>query len=304
MEKSPIVIEDDAKSSKPIVSIDLTLSPPSKPIKTEHAMAIDTPGFPVKRTITSTGGTRITTTPMIKEEEQEGKDCYIGDDGCSKAKKPRMSFSEFLDATNTKVLSENDPRYLAFVKKERMDESEPVLDVEPISVSNKAGFNQNSQNVSAKSEQVDESETKPQVKPIPVKKELDGFQVGKQEQKPKLVQPISSMPQSLYSLHLKREREGVTDDKKLNPILIENGDFEGEPDWLLVGRTAITGVSTTKGRKLEDNEIVHFAFPNIDSRSKSSYWTNSRAAIAASGIVRFSTKRSGEVTIYSYSQFF
>ncbi|XP_023770523.2 DNA repair protein RAD5B isoform X1 [Lactuca sativa] len=295
MEKSPIDIEDDAKSSKPIVSIDLTLSPPSKPIKTEDAMAIDTPGFPVKRTITSTGGTRITTTPMIKEEEQEGKDCYIGDDGCSKAKKPRMSFSEFLDATNTKVLSENDPRYLAFVKKERMDESEPVLDVEPISVSNKAGFNQNSQNVSVKSEQVDESETKPQVKPIPVKKELDGFQVGKQEQKPKLVQPISSMPQSLYSLHLKREREGVTDDKKLNPILIENGDFEEEPDWLLVGRTAITGVSTTKGRKLEDNEIVHFAFPNIDSRSKSSYWTNSRAAIAASGIVRFSTKRSGEI---------
>lgn len=28
------------------------------------------------------------------------------------------------------------------------------------------------------------------------------------------------------SLHLKSEREGVIDDKKVNPIVIENGDFE------------------------------------------------------------------------------
>ncbi|KAI3700742.1 hypothetical protein L2E82_45380 [Cichorium intybus] len=298
METSPIVVGDDAKSSKSIVSIDLTLSPPSKPLKIADTMEVDTPEFPVKRTVTSTGGTRISTTPMIKEEEKEGKDCSIADDDCSKAKRPRMSFSEFLDATNTKVLSENDPEYLRFVKEEKMDESEPVLDVDPISVFNESGLNLKSQNVYVKSEQIDESESKPQVKPISVKKEHDskaGFQVGKQEQKPKLVQPISSNPQSLYSLHLKREREGVIDDKKVNPIVIENGDFEEEPDWLLVGRTAITGLSTTKGRKLEDNEIVHFAFPNSDSRVRSNSWISSRAAIAASGIVRFSTKRSGEI---------
>ncbi|KAI3763646.1 hypothetical protein L2E82_13640 [Cichorium intybus] len=103
------------------------------------------------------------------------------------------------------------------------------------------------------------------------------------------------MPQPLYSLHLKSEREGVIDDKKVNPIVIENGDFEVEAGWLLVGRTAITGLSATKGRKLEDNENVHFAFLNFDSRVRSNSWISSRAAIAASGIVRFSTKRSGEI---------
>ncbi|PWA38660.1 DNA/RNA helicase protein [Artemisia annua] len=86
------------------------------------------------------------------------------------------------------------------------------------------------------------------------------------------------------------------DSVKAVGLVIENGDFEEEEDWLLVGRTAITGLSTTKGRKLEDNEIVHFAFPNNgEGKSKSGYWVNSRAANAASGIVRFSTKRSGEI---------
>ncbi|KAI3691242.1 hypothetical protein L2E82_49496 [Cichorium intybus] len=131
-------------------------------------------------------------------------------------------------------------------------------------------LNPKSQKASVKSEQIDEPETKAQVKPISVKKEHEskaGFQVG------------------------------VIDDKKVNPIVIENGDFEVEAGWLLVGRTAITGLSATKGRKLEDifNEIVHFAFLNFDSRVRSNSWISSRAAIAASGIVRFSTKRSGEI---------
>ena len=81
--------------------------------------------------------------------------------------------------------------------------------------------------------------------------------------------------------------------------MIEKGDAEEEADWLLVGRTPITGLSTTKGRKLEDNEIVHFAFPNIESKTNSGYWASSRAVNPASGIVRFSTKRSGEVNIHS-----
>ncbi|KAL4582454.1 hypothetical protein LXL04_007004 [Taraxacum kok-saghyz] len=143
-----------------------------------------------------------------------------------------------------------------------------------------------------------ESETKPQVKLIYDKKEYDkneGFQAVKQEQKPKLVQPISSMCASPYVLQMKKQRDGVMDDKKVSPIVIENGDFEEEADWLLVGRTPITGLSTTKGRKLEDNEIVHFAFPNIESKTNSGYWASSRAVNAASGIVRFSTKRSGEI---------
>ncbi|KAI3693065.1 hypothetical protein L6452_32893 [Arctium lappa] len=307
METSPISVVENAANN---VSTDPTLSPPSKSTKLADA---DTPEFHVKRTLTSTGGTRISTTQMIKQEEEQveegNKDyCSVVDDDscCSNAKKKRMmSFSEFLEATNTKVLSENDPQYLDFIKKEKMDESEePILDVEPISVKSEpisvtkeSGFNQTTQNVSVKSEQMDS-----QVKPVSVKQE-NGFQeaekkpnlVQKEEAKPILVRPISSMPPSVYGSNLKKTKQGCVEDMKVSLAVIENGDFEEEADWLLVGRTAITGLSTTKGRKLEDNEIVHFAFPNGDSRIRSSSWVSARAANAASGIVRFSTKRSGEV---------
>ncbi|XP_059650897.1 DNA repair protein RAD5B [Cornus florida] len=94
------------------------------------------------------------------------------------------------------------------------------------------------------------------------------------------------------SSSVKKER---VEDKRLSTVVIEDGDFPEEKDWLLVGRNVVTGLSTTRGRKLEDNEIVHFAFPSGDSRSRhSSQWVSAKAA-ATSGIVRFSTKRSGEI---------
>ncbi|KAK1313806.1 hypothetical protein QJS10_CPA06g00274 [Acorus calamus] len=69
-----------------------------------------------------------------------------------------------------------------------------------------------------------------------------------------------------------------------------------ERDWFLLGRTTVTGMSTCKGRKLEFNEIVHFAFPSADGRT--SYrkpWVSAKAAAASLEIVRFSTKRNGEI---------
>ena len=81
-------------------------------------------------------------------------------------------------------------------------------------------------------------------------------------------------------------KKRITEDQKPCSIPIENGNFPEEPDWFLVGRTMVTAVSTTKGRKLADNEIVHFSFPTRDWRSNA-HW-----------IVRFSTKRHGEVFSY------
>lgn len=82
----------------------------------------------------------------------------------------------------------------------------------------------------------------------------------------------------------------------LSSVVIEDGDFPEDPAWLLVGRNVVTGLSTTKGRKLENNEIVHFAFPNANTRTKiSTHFMSSKAANAASSIVRFSTKRNGEI---------
>ncbi|KAJ4828299.1 DNA repair protein rad5b [Turnera subulata] len=73
--------------------------------------------------------------------------------------------------------------------------------------------------------------------------------------------------------------------REVNGVLVEDGDFPEEKDWFLVGRSMVTATSTTKGRKLVDNEIVHFAFPNNTNNFRfHSQW-----------IVRFSTKRCGEI---------
>ncbi|KAM0963219.1 hypothetical protein ACFX15_021781 [Malus domestica] len=71
--------------------------------------------------------------------------------------------------------------------------------------------------------------------------------------------------------------------QQMRPDNLEDADFPVEQDWLMVGRTFITALSTSKGRKLVDNEIVHFTFPCANSSYKTQW------------IVRFSTKRFGEI---------
>ncbi|KAL9282205.1 DNA repair protein RAD5B [Arabidopsis thaliana] len=65
-------------------------------------------------------------------------------------------------------------------------------------------------------------------------------------------------------------------------VKVEDGDFPVEKDWYLVGRSLVTATSTSKGRKLEDNEIVNFTFSSV-------------AKWKVPNIVRFSTKRCGEI---------
>uniref|UniRef100_A0A7N0T786 Uncharacterized protein n=1 Tax=Kalanchoe fedtschenkoi TaxID=63787 RepID=A0A7N0T786_KALFE len=92
-----------------------------------------------------------------------------------------------------------------------------------------------------------------------------------------------------------RQRK-AEEDKSFNTVVLDTMEFPEEPDWLLVGRTTIIGLSTTKGSKLVNNEIVYFTFPSIDSKTKSIFrGVSSKAAAAVSGIVRFSTKRYGEI---------
>ncbi|XP_015580945.2 DNA repair protein RAD5B isoform X2 [Ricinus communis] len=83
--------------------------------------------------------------------------------------------------------------------------------------------------------------------------------------------------------YVKKEVVAVEDTRTINGVKVEDGDFPQEKDWYLVGSTMLTALSTTKGRKLVDNEIVHFVFPNTNFRFNSQW------------IVRFSTKRSGEI---------
>ncbi|RLM64296.1 hypothetical protein C2845_PM16G03140 [Panicum miliaceum] len=72
----------------------------------------------------------------------------------------------------------------------------------------------------------------------------------------------------------------------------EFGDFPEERDWLLVGKSYVPGLSTNRGRRRMDaGEIVHFAFPS----SERSYGGVKMSAKKVAAIVRFSTKRAGEI---------
>lgn len=78
---------------------------------------------------------------------------------------------------------------------------------------------------------------------------------------------------------------------------VENGPFPEEEDWFLVGRAVVKGLSTCKGTKLEFDEIVDFNFPCSNARKVyNRLLGSSKGANALSEIVRFSTKRSGEVS--------
>ncbi|PRQ36432.1 hypothetical protein RchiOBHm_Chr4g0391501 [Rosa chinensis] len=74
----------------------------------------------------------------------------------------------------------------------------------------------------------------------------------------------------------KRVKEEVPDCEvvsvqQVRPQNLEDGDFKIEPDWFLVGSTLVTAVSTSKGMKLLDNEIVHLSFPSSNSSYKTQW---------------------------------
>ncbi|KQJ81446.1 DNA repair protein RAD5B [Brachypodium distachyon] len=79
------------------------------------------------------------------------------------------------------------------------------------------------------------------------------------------------------------------------PPEAELGDFPPEPDWFLVEKSYVAGLSTHSGtRMLDAGEIVHFAFPSYD-RKHCGIKMSAKKAAALAKIVRFSTKRAGEI---------
>ncbi|KAL6839781.1 hypothetical protein ACP4OV_030469 [Aristida adscensionis] len=75
----------------------------------------------------------------------------------------------------------------------------------------------------------------------------------------------------------------------------ELGDFPEERDWFLLGKSYVTALSTSRGRRMMDaGEIVHFAFPSYE-RIHGGMKVSVKKATALSEIVRFSTKRAGEI---------
>lgn len=80
-------------------------------------------------------------------------------------------------------------------------------------------------------------------------------------------------------------KKRAVENHSLSHATVEDGDFPVEPDWFLVGGEVVNGLSTTKGKKIVDNEIVHFKFSMNMSSKNNTRW-----------ILRFSTKRHGEVS--------
>ncbi|CAK9183889.1 unnamed protein product [Ilex paraguariensis] len=313
---------------------------------------LDTPCFSsppltVKRTVNSTGGYRISTTQIKTDSDKESEEIKpfdgskmmvkvkeepdVGLEGegsvCVKKHGVKLTFDEFLQATNTKVEADDD--YInAMAKEERAKESEeckvkekPDLGVnKEIASVDGIGLRDPekqkdltyrewlrlTRNVNQCKEEERPEESRGEAdfcsglkSEVKVKDEsnlgLENKLSVKEESKGVIcAQPVSQWPimgheyrrtqmGSGYNM-AKPVKERVVDNR-LSTVVIEDGDFPEEPDWLLVGRTPMTGLLTTKGRKLENNEIVHFAFRSSNSGFKNNIqW-----------IVRFSTKRSGEI---------
>ncbi|EOA12458.1 hypothetical protein CARUB_v10025760mg [Capsella rubella] len=109
---------------------------------------------------------------------------------------------------------------------------------------------------------------------------------------PVKVEPVEEMKVEAVKLSLQVKDMKFSGEKKsvyvkkepveARKVNVEDGDFPVEKDWYLVGRSLVTATSTSKGRKLEDNEIVNFTFSSVLN------WK-------IPNIVRFSTKRCGEI---------
>nr|XP_010918825.1 DNA repair protein RAD5B [Elaeis guineensis] len=80
------------------------------------------------------------------------------------------------------------------------------------------------------------------------------------------------------------------------PDPAEIGEFPEEPDWFFVGKTYVTGLSTCRGRRrLDAGEIIHFSFPDTQKVIERHWGVSAKTRAAMSEIVRFSTKRCGEI---------
>ncbi|GFZ14244.1 helicase protein with RING/U-box domain-containing protein [Actinidia rufa] len=251
---------------------------------------LDTPGLllppmEVKRTVTSTGARVSAQIKVTSGEELEKSESVDGLKPMVREKSesdfiqksaPNMSFDEFLLATNTKVMA--DDEYLKTLIKQEAVEGESVCgskaDEKAKEATNTKVMADNEYLKTQIKKESEEGESVCGLKAaIRVKEEPDlGFKnkvSAKQSHESKW--HTSRRPDHMQKpSYVKKER---VEDTSLSNVVIEDGDFPEEPNWLLLGRTMVTGLSTTKGRKLENNEIVHFAFPCADTRSRqSSYW--------------------------------
>lgn len=283
---------------------------------------LSAPPITVKRTVTSTGA-RITT--QIKEDDPEDSEevkplkssvedevedkVVVSENVCSDClagsveivKSSRTRFEEFIKAANTKIVSEEE-----CLKTQSKEEPQVNNEIPEKSVKEEpdVGFEAKVQSVpetSVKSmsyqewlqfrgyaKSSGEGTNSHEKKEKPEGLETARLANVRAREEPRLFaeNKVSVKEESVRSSFWskpQRVKKEMVEEQRASAGLVEDGDFPDDPDWFLVGRTLVTALSTTKGRKLVDNEIVNFTFPSPSSRYNTQW------------IVRFSTKRSGEV---------
>jgi DNA repair protein RAD5 len=230
----------------------------------------------------------------------------------SEERRSMLSFDDFLKATNTQVASVDESLKSMEVESTKMESA----DVDVVCETQE----------SIKVESVDESLKSMEVEPpIRMAEEVTNVDVACETQESVSVEPVKETTpiepvgpvcaekqavgddDDVEVLKVVKGKQAVSDEVKVlkvvkketveeKKILIPNlddGDFPVEPGWSLLGSKVEVATSMAKGvRRLVDNEIVYFNFPNPHASYKFQW------------IVRVSTKRSGVVLIITLIEMF
>jgi DNA repair protein RAD5 len=265
----------------------------------------------VVRALTSTGGARVLATPPnLNPNSDEFDSCETPiikvKDEPKEERRSMLSFDDFLKATNTQVASVDESLKSMEVESTKMESA----DVDVVCETQE----------SIKVESVDESLKSMEVEPpIRMVEEVTNVDVACETQESVSVEPVKETTligpvgpvcaekqavsdDEVEVLKVVKGKQAVSDEVRVlkvvkkeaveeKKILIPNlddGDFPVEPGWSLLGSKVEVATSMAKGvRRLVDNEIVYFDFPNPHASYKFQW------------IVRVSTKRSGVVLILS-----
>ncbi|XP_050891264.1 DNA repair protein RAD5B isoform X2 [Lathyrus oleraceus] len=269
----------------------------------------------VVRALTSNGGARVLATPpTLNPNSDEFEACKtpmikVNDEPQEEDVKPSVErrsmlpFDDFLKATNTQVVTVDESMKSMEVESTipKNTESADVDVVYETQESVKTGF-------------VDESLKSTEVElPIQTEEEAVNVNVICETQESIIADPINEATRIQSNEEASKEKEvdindlevlkvvkgkeaAVNDEVNVLKVVkkdaveekkipnLEDGEFPVEPGWSLLGRKIEVATSTARGlRRLVDNEIVYFNFPDPNTSYKFQW------------IVRVSTKRSGVV---------
>ncbi|CAL5213361.1 unnamed protein product [Lathyrus oleraceus] len=269
----------------------------------------------VVRALTSNGGARVLATPpTLNPNSDEFEACKtpmikVNDEPQEEDVKPSVErrsmlpFDDFLKATNTQVVT--------------VDESMKSMEVESTIPKNTESADVDvvyETQESVKTVFVDESLKSTEVElPIQTEEEVVNVNVICETQESIIADPINEATRIQSNEEASKEKEvdindlevlkvvkgkeaAVNDEVSVLKVVkkdaveekkipnLEDGEFPVESGWSLLGRKIEVATSTARGlRRLVDNEIVYFNFPDPNTSYKFQW------------IVRVSTKRSGVV---------